>query len=65
MGERRRDLSRLILSFDTAAKAAARGAGGGAPVDFEIQDEIGQAAAVQGHVRLMLEAVTEALASAD
>ena len=31
-------------------------------MDLETQDEIGQAAAVQGHVRLMLEAVTEALA---
>jgi len=64
MGSRGRDLSRLILSFDMAAKAAARGAGGGAPVDLETQDEMGQAAAVQGHVRLMLEAVTEALTPA-
>jgi hypothetical protein len=56
MGGRGRHLSRLILSLDTAAKAAARSAGG--PVDLETQDHIGQAAIVQGHVRLLIEAVT-------
>jgi hypothetical protein len=59
IGGRGADLSRLILSFGTAAKSAARAAAGG-PVDIETQDEIGQVAAVQGHVRLMLEAVTGA-----
>ena len=51
------DLGRMILSFGTAAKTAARAAAGG-PVDIETQDEIGQVAAVQGHVRIMLEALT-------
>ncbi|HMN99922.1 MAG TPA: hypothetical protein PKD59_10955 [Miltoncostaeaceae bacterium] len=50
------DLGRLILSFGTAAKSAARAAAGG-PVDIETQDELGQVAAVQGHVRIMLEAL--------
>ena len=47
----------MILSFGTAAKAAARAAAGG-PVDIETQDGIGQVAAVQGHMRIMLEALT-------
>ena len=47
----------MILSFGTAAKTAARAAASG-PVDIETQDEIGQVAAVQGHVRIMLEALT-------
>lgn len=53
------DLGRMILSFGTAARSAARAASGG-PVDIETQDEIGQVAAVQGHVRIMLEALTGA-----
>ena len=63
MGERGRDLSRLILSFDSRAKAAARSASGGKPIDIDIQDEIGQAAAVQGHIRLMVESLTEVLSA--
>jgi len=51
------DLGRMILSFGTAAKSAARAAAGG-PVDIDTQDELGQVAAVQGHVRIMLEALT-------
>jgi hypothetical protein len=51
------DLGRMILSFGTAARTAARAAAG-RPVDIETQDELGQVAAVQGHVRIMLEALT-------
>ena len=51
------DLGRMILSFGTAAKTAARVAAGG-PVDIETQDGIGQVAAVQGHVLIMLEELT-------
>ena len=58
------DLGRMILSFGTAAKSAARAASGG-PVDIETQDEIGQVAAVQGHVRIMLEALTGARPTQD
>lgn len=51
------DLGRMILTLGTAAKTAARAAAGG-PVDIETQDGIGQVAAVQGHVRIVLEALT-------
>jgi hypothetical protein len=61
MGTRQLELSRLVLTLDKEAKAAARRAGA---VDLETQDEIGQAASVQGHVRLMVEAVTPLLAEA-
>ena len=64
MGDRGRELARLILSFDSRAKAAARTASGGKPIDLDIQDEIGQAAAVQGHIRLMVESLTEVLSAA-
>ena len=64
VGARQRELSRLILALDREAKAAARRAGGGWRSDLETQDEIGQAATVQGHVRVLVEAVTEALESA-
>jgi hypothetical protein len=50
------DLGRMILSFGTAARNAARAAASG-PVDIDTQDELGQVAAVQGHVRIMLEAL--------
>jgi hypothetical protein len=63
MGERGGDLARLILSFDIRAKAAARSVSGGKPVDIDIQDEIGQAAALRGHIRLMLESLTEVLSA--
>jgi len=57
LGEHQRDLSRLILTLDRRAKAdAARRQGGGA-TDLAIQDEIGQAATVQAHVRMMVEAL--------
>jgi hypothetical protein len=62
MGERQRELSRLVLTLDQEAKAAARRAIG--TLDIETQDEIGQAATVQGHVRLMVEAATRVLAEA-
>ncbi len=58
------DLGRMILSFGTAAKTAARAAAGG-PVDIDTQDELGQVAAVQGHVRIMLEALTGGAAAPD
>jgi hypothetical protein len=63
MGDRGRELGRLILSFDNRAKSAARSVSGGKPVDLDIQDEIGQAAAVQGHIRLMLESLTDVLSA--
>ena len=58
MGARQRELARLIFSLDRQAKNAAREAAGGG-VDVEIQDQIGQAAAVQGHMRLLVEAIAE------
>ena len=61
MGAHQRELARLIFSLDLQAKNAAREAAGGG-VDVETQDQIGQAAAVQGHVRLMVEAIAEAIA---
>ena len=57
MGERQRELSRLILTLDREAKArAARAAPGGA-VNLALQDEIGQAATVQANVRMTVEAL--------
>jgi hypothetical protein len=62
LGDRQRDLSRLILTLDREAKArAARAAGPGAAVDLALQDEIGQAATVQANVRMMLEALAAAV----
>lgn len=61
MGARQRELARLIFSLDLQAKNAAREAAGGT-VDLDAQDQIGQAAAVQGHMRLLVEAIAEALA---
>lgn len=60
MGARQRELARLIFSLDLQAKNAAREAAGGG-VDVEVQDQIGQAAAVQGHMRLLVEAIAEAV----
>jgi hypothetical protein len=61
-GERQRDLSRLILALDREAKArAARAAGRGGASDLALQDEIGQAAAVQANVRMMVEALAATL----
>ncbi len=59
MAERRRDLSRLILQFDRTARkeAARRGVG-----DLDTQGRIGEAAAVQGHVRLLVEEIAASLA---
>lgn len=62
VGARHRELSRLILALDHEAKAAARRAGGARAADPETQDAIGQAATVQGHVRLMVEELAPALA---
>lgn len=61
MGAHQRELARLIFSLDRHAKAAARGPGG-EMVDLETQDAIGQAAAVQGHVRLLVEGLASTLA---
>ncbi|WP_217913598.1 hypothetical protein [Miltoncostaea marina] len=57
MGGRHRELSRLILSLDRELKAAARRAAPGGALDLATQDEIGQAANVQGHVRMLVEAL--------
>lgn len=62
MGARHRELSRLILALDREAKAAARRAGGERATDLDTQDEIGQAATVQGHVRVLVEEAGRALA---
>jgi hypothetical protein len=62
MGAHQRDLARLIFSLDLQAKNAAREAAGGGGVDLEAQDQIGQAAAVQGHMRLLVEAIADATA---
>lgn len=56
-GERQRDLSRLILALDREAKARAARASQGAAADLGLQDEIGQAATVQAHVRMMVESL--------
>jgi hypothetical protein len=56
IGARQRELSRLILALDREAKIAARRAGGG-DIDLGTQDGIAQAASVQGHVRLLVEAL--------
>ncbi|MGD9573000.1 MAG: hypothetical protein AB7V62_14020 [Thermoleophilia bacterium] len=61
MGTRHRELSRLILALDMEAKAAARRSSADAATDLELQDGIGQAATVQGHVRIMVEELTAAL----
>lgn len=60
IGARQRELSRLILALDREAKIAARRAGGG-DIDLETQDGIAQAASVQGHVRMLVEALGAAL----
>lgn len=64
IGARHRELSRLILALDREAKAAARRAGGPLASDLGTQDEIGQAANVQGHVRMMVEELARALEAA-
>lgn len=62
IGDRQRDLSRLILALDREAKArAARAAGPGGATDLALQDEIGQAATVQANVRMMVEALAATL----
>ena len=65
MGERQRELGRLIVALDRQAKLeAARRGGREASADLAIQDEIGQAAAVQGHVRTLVEALASTLPAA-
>jgi hypothetical protein len=62
IGDRQRDLSRLILALDREAKArAARAPGRGAPADLALLDEIGQAATVQANVRMLVEALAATL----
>ncbi len=63
MGAHQRELARLIFSLDRHAKASARGPSG-EMVDLEIQDAIGQAAAVQGHIRLLVEGLASSLPGA-
>ncbi len=64
MGSHHRELARLIFSLDRHAKASGREAAGG-PVDLDTQDAIGQVAVVQGHVRLLVEALSSTLAESD
>jgi hypothetical protein len=61
IGARQRDLSRLILALDREAKALAARRAGRAAADLALQDEIGQAATVQGNVRMMVEALAATL----
>lgn len=61
MGAHQRELGRLIFSLDRQAKSSARESAGQA-VDLETQDAIGQASVVQGHVRLLVEALASTLA---
>lgn len=61
MGERSRELSRLILALDRAAKARAARQAGREAADLALQDEIGQAATVQAHVRMTVEALAATL----
>lgn len=61
MGAHQRELAQLIFSLDRRAKSSARHSAG-EPVDLKTQDEIGQAAVVQGHVRLLVEALDSTLA---
>ena len=60
IGAHQRELARLIFSLDRQAKASARQASGA--VDLETQDAIGQAMVVQGHVRMLVDALAAALA---
>jgi hypothetical protein len=60
MGAHQRELGRLIFSLDLQAKSSARESA--QTVDLETQDAIGQAAVVQGHVRLLVEALASTLA---
>lgn len=65
MGERQRELARLTITLDRQAKAeASRRAGREASADPAIQDEIGQAAVVQAHVRALVEALAATLPAA-
>ena len=61
IGARQGELTRLILTLDRAAKAAAVRRGGPAAADLGLQDEIGQAATVQANVRMMVEALAATL----
>lgn len=62
IGDRQRELSRLILVLDRQAKAeAAKRSGTGMATDLAIQDEIGQAATVQANVRMVVEALAASL----
>ncbi len=64
VGARHRELSRLILALDREAKAAARRAHAGRAADLDTQDAIGQVAAVQGHVRVLVEELSAGLGGA-
>jgi hypothetical protein len=62
MAEQGRRLAWLILILERRARqAAAARTGGVAPTDAATLDEIGQAAVVQGYLRLLVETLTPAL----
>ena len=63
MDRRHRDLTRLVYSLDNRAKRTLAERIPGAP-SAAVVDEIGQAATVQAHVRLLVEALATALADA-
>ena len=61
LDRRHRDLARLIFSLDRQAKEHLRARLPGTPT-AEALDEVGQAAVVQAHARMLVEAIATALA---
>jgi len=61
IGRRNRDLARLVVSLDRQAKHALAERSAATP-SAAVMDEVGQAAVVQAHVRLLIEALATALA---
>ena len=60
LGEHQRELARMVLSLDRYAKAGRAGPGAARPAPPELLDEIGQAAVVRAHVRLLVDALAAA-----
>jgi len=60
LGAHQRELARMVMSLDRYAKAGRAGPGAEHPASPELLDEIGQAAVVRAHVRLLVEALAAA-----
>lgn len=60
LDRRHRDLARLIFSLDRQAKESLRARLPGTPT-AEVLDEVGQAAVVQAHARMLVEAIASTL----